>query len=70
MGIIASVVLIALAIYFGGALERTSFNRTPPEGTKKDWDKATNDILLHGKDYYHKQNLAGKYDMPADKKIK
>lgn len=47
--------------------ERRSNNRTTPSGYHKDWDKANRDIILKGKDYYYKQNLDGKYDVP-DKK--
>lgn len=47
--------------------ENLSNNRTTPPGYHKDWEKSNYDIVTKGKDYYHKQNLAGKYDVP-DKK--
>lgn len=67
MEIIASIIFIVVIYCLCHATEWKSNNRMTPPGYHKDWSKASTDITLHGKDYYHRQNLAGKYDIPNKK---
>lgn len=67
MELILGIILIVVVYCLSKSTEWKSNNRTTPPGYHKDWGKANYDITMHGKDYYHKQNLAGKYDVP-DKK--
>lgn len=62
-----ALVFIVIVVVVLNIEKLASDNRLPPEGMKKDWNKATTDIVTKGKDYYYKQNLTGKYDVP-DKK--
>ena len=67
MEIIISIMILVVTYFVCTRDERRSNNRTTPSGYKHDFSKATYDITTKGKDYYHKQHLAGKYDVP-DKK--
>ena len=70
MTLLGIIVIIGIAIWLCKGTEWKSNNRTPPPGYHKDWGKSSTDIVLHGKDYYHRQNLAGKYDVPDELKKK
>lgn len=62
------IILFAFFVYLMCKLpEWISNNRTSPPGYHKDWDKSNYDIVTKGKDFYHRQNLSGEYDIPNKK---
>ena len=67
MGTLLGIAFCVVLFVIVKKADRRSYNRTTPSGYHKDLVKANRDIILKGKDYYYKQNLDGKYDVP-DKK--
>lgn len=67
MTLIPFIIICAIVYCFIKSKEWKSNNRENPIGTKMDYASANYDIATHGEDYYHKQNLSGKYDIPNDK---
>lgn len=67
MEIVLSIAFIVFLIWIWNKDKWASNNRVSPPETTHDWSKANADIVLKGEDYYHKQNLAGKYDIPNKK---
>ena len=68
MEILATIILLIVIFCLSKSTEWKSNNRRTPSGYEHDYRQANIDLALHGKDYYHKQNLAGKYDIPDEKK--
>ena len=69
MELLFGIIFIVVVYCLCKSTEWKSNNRTTPPGYHRDWGKANYDITMHGKDYYHKQNLAGKYDIPDKNRI-
>lgn len=67
MELIGSIIMIGFFVWLAKGTEWRSNHRVSPPGYEHDWTKANVDIALHGKDYYHQQNLKGKYDRPKKK---
>lgn len=67
METLLAIIMIAVVVIITKIPEWRSSNRIPPDGYRTDWNKATSDISKYGKDYYYKQHLAGKYDIPKEK---
>lgn len=67
MELLASIIVVAIMYCVFNCVEWKSNNRIPPKGMKTDWDAANKDLVLHGKDYFHKKNVTGGYDVPKDK---
>lgn len=68
MEIIVTVLFLVGIYCLCHMTEWKSNNRTTPSGHHKDWKQANVDLTLYGKDYYHKKNLRGGYDIPDKKK--
>lgn len=66
--LVGAIILIGIYVWLAKGTEWRSNNRTTPVGYHHDWDAANYDITMHGKNYYHQQNLKGKYDVPNSKK--
>lgn len=58
------IIVIGFFVWLAKGTEWRSNHRTTPLGYEHDWNAANVDIALYGKDYYHQQNLKGKYDIP------
>ena len=62
------IIAIGILVWIAKGTEWRSNHRTTPPGYHHDHRAANYDITMHGKDYYHQQNLKGKYDVPNSKK--
>lgn len=67
MELLASIIVVVIMYCVFNCTEWISNNRTVPKGMKTDWDAANRDLVLHGKDYFHKKNAGGGYDTPENK---
>lgn len=67
METLLAIIMIIVVVIITKIPEWKSSNRIPPEGYRTDWGKANQDIQEKGKDYFYKQHLAGKYDVPKEK---
>lgn len=66
--LVGAIILIGIFVWLAKGTEWRSNNRTTPPGYHHDYRAANYDITMHGKNYYHQQNLKGKYDVPNSKK--
>ena len=66
--LIGIIIMIGIGVWLAKGTEWRSNNRVSLPGYHHDWGAANYDITMHGKDYYHQQNLKGKYDVPNSKK--
>ena len=63
-----TLIIFIITVYCLANMEEwKSNNRLTPPGKKTDYMAANSDIIRYGKEYYYRQNIAGKYDIPDDK---
>ena len=67
MQIFGTIALIIIAVVVCKMPARRSGSRKTPDGYHHDYNRAINDINTKGKNYYYKNNLAGKYDVKNKK---
>lgn len=65
--LIEIIIAIGILVWIAKGTEWRSNHRVSPPGYEHDYRAANYDIVMHGKDYYHQQNLKGKYDVPKKK---
>ena len=68
MELLLSLIVVGIMYCVFNSVEWRSNKRTSPKGMTTDWRASNRDLVLHGKDYYHKKNVAGGYDIPDNKK--
>ena len=65
--VIEIIIVVGIFVWIAKGAEWRSSNRSTPSGYHHDYNAANYDITVHGKDYYHQQNLKGRYDVPNKK---
>ncbi len=63
METLLSILLIVVVYCLCKSNEWKSNNRISPPGYHTDWKQMNIDHTLHGKDYVHRKNIAGGYDV-------
>lgn len=67
MDVIISIIVLLAIFYLPSKItEWKSMNRVSPKGMHHDCEKAIDDIREHGVQYFHEQNVKGKYDVPGE----